>query len=294
MATSIADIQAQLKGKAAVSKPKLDLTSSEDIPFWAGIRVMTIAAFGEGKTHFLLTGSKHYPKQWPAAEKTVLDDIVVLETDSSGLAMLSEGNVAVPRVLNFTGLTHAEMYKVFMDIPEFLAEEVRRAPTRLVGIDTATVLWQAVNNTIQKRASGPMGYNELAIDLAEWMSKLKKVSVPVVFTGHIKPPKVIMDAKGEFIKADSDVASGLKGRLGFNLEGNKGANCIREAMTLTGRLVCEKRPGGAAERVINFDDPRTEGKRRLSISVDPTEPADLGALVTKIAERCNQPLPEDQ
>jgi hypothetical protein len=295
VATSVADVTAALaKGKAATSKPKLTLSSSKDIPFWGGFRMMVLSAYGEGKTHYALTGSRFYPHEWPAKEHVELEDIVLLETDSSGLIMLEEGNVSVPRILDFTAMTDAEMFSVFMDIPAFLADVVAKAPTRLAVIDTASVLFQAVNTVIQTRNEGPKGYNEFAFKAREWMSKLKKVPVPVLLTAHIKPPKVIMDKNGTFYKEDSAVASGTKGRLPFDLEGNKGANQIRAALTLTGRLVSTEQPGGAKKREVRFNDTKTEGKMRLSVCVNEVEPAHLGALLTKIAQGCEKPMPEEQ
>jgi len=271
----------QHKAKAQKS---LSLTSSAELPFWAAFRMAVIAPPGEGKTHLCTTASAKM-------ESGVLDDIVIVQTDPLGLAGIYEQGIEVPRVIDLSGYTDEEMNGVFGKLPGFLAEEVAKAPTMAVCLDTASVLLGAVCVTEVAKQDGPKAYNEFARRIRNFYSKLRAVPVPVVATMHVRPPRVIMDNKGTFV-ADSATAAGIKaGSLTMDIEGNKGANVIRGQNTLTARLQREDMPGGKTKWSLKFDSSKDETKTRFTKCLDKVEPADLSLLFKKIAEGCNQPLP---
>jgi hypothetical protein len=280
-------LPAQQPQKAVPAKLQLQTVSSEDLPFWSALRMAIIAPPGEGKTHLCVTASAQYKE----GEPCVLDDIYLVETDPLGIAGLKERKITVPRMLDLTTSTDEEMSRIFMDLPKFLAAEAKKAPTRLVAVDTGSVLLGAVCTIQVKQHDGPRAYNEFARIVRSFYSKCKAIEAPLVFTMHVRPPRVIMGPNGQFV-TDSATAAGIKaGALTMDIEGNKGANVIRGVNTLTGRLQKVDLPGGKSNRVLKFESSTDETKRRFTKCVDKEEPADLGKLLAKIAAGCDVPMP---
>ena len=279
------DIKKRTMGsQQAKPQKQLHVTNSKDLPFWASFRMTVIAPPAEGKTHLCTTASAK-------VESGVLDDIIIVQTDPLGLAGIFEQGLEVPRVVDLSGYTDEEMAAAFAKLPAFLAEEVAKAPTRAVCLDTASVLFGAVCTIAVAREDGPRAYNDFARSIRNFYSKTRAIPVPLIATMHVRPPRVIMDAKGTFV-ADSATAAGIRaGALTMDIEGNKGANVIRGQNTLTGRLFKEDLPGGKTKHTVKFDSSKDETKARFTRCLDKVEPADLSHIFRKIAEGCNQPMP---
>lgn len=263
---------------------QLVVRSSKEMPFWSAFRMGIIAPAAEGKTHTILTASAKL-------ETGVLDDIVLVETDGLGLATAYERGLEVPRIIDLTDFTDEDMARVFDKIPDFVAEEVARAPCRCVGIDTASVLFAALIIQLQQADDSAKVWATFAKRLRTFYSKLRKVPVPVVFTFHVKAPKIVLDKSSSYI-ADTASAAGLKqGALTMDLQGQQAANAIRAAHSQTGRLRKTMLGGGKTKWELEFDPVKDEAKRRFTRCLDAVEPADLSHIFNKIAEGCNQPLP---
>lgn len=274
------------KGQQAKQPMKraLGIQSSKELDFWGAFRMGVIAPPAEGKTRLCLTASAKL-------ETGVLDDIVVVQTDGLGLATAYERGIEVPRVLDLSTFTDEDMAKVFMDIPGFIAEEVAKAPTRCVAIDTASVLFAAEIIILQQGDDSARVWATFAKKLRQFYSKLRAVSVPVVFTFHIKAPKIVLDKSSNYL-ADTASAAGLKaGALTMDMQGQQAANAIRAAHSQTGRLRKTVLGGGKAKWELEFDPTKDEAKRRFSECLDAVEPADLSHIFEKIAAGCNVPLP---
>jgi hypothetical protein len=266
---------------------------ARDLPFWAEFRMNVLAAKGEGKTHLLLTGSAK-----PLERGAVLDDILLVETDSNGLAMIHEMDLHLPHVLNLAGLTDPEMDGMLLRIPKMIEEQLAAHPQiRMVGFDTASVLFGAVINTqlgLLSEKEGARAYNIFAKIMRDFNSALRRVKVPIVYTLHIKPPRVVINKKdGTPLDTEGIAAStGLDpGELPMDIEGNKAASVIRNNATLGCRIVIADLPGGVVQRKLDFYNAKVETKMRLTRCIGREEPADLSALFAKIAAGCGQSVP---
>lgn len=298
MGTSIDEIQAQLKKAKSSGKPPptaavgIDLTARalSSLPFWGGLHMVVLAAPGAGKTHFLLTGSRHYTT-WPPPEPAVFDDIVIAETDPLGLAMAYEANVDIPRIIDMTAATDEEMSAALSRLPDALADAVAQGPTRFAAVDTGTILIGAVSTMEQQKSDSARLWSEIARRLRGFFSACRKIPVPIIVTGHLKPPAMIIDDKQrQYIMKACDAAGLRPDQLPMDIEGRKATRAIQAVSTMTG--VIKQDANGA--RVIRFQDERVDTKQRFRLCVNKEEPAHLGAILTKIAKGCNKPMPEEQ
>lgn len=279
-------------GAARPGGPELAFCDARELPFWAEFRMNVLAAKGEGKTHLLLTGSAV-----PPVRGAVLDDILLVETDSNGLAMIHEMDLHIPHTLNLAGMTDPEMDGALLRLPKMIEERLAANPKiRMVGVDTASVLFGAVINTqlgLLSEKEGARAYNIFAKIMRDFNSALRRVKVPIVYTLHIKPPRVVMKSKdGSSLDIEgAAAAAGLDvGELPMDIEGNKAAGVIRNNATLGCRIVVTDIPGGQ-QRKLDFYNAKVETKMRLTRCIAREEPADLSALFAKIAAGCGQPLP---
>lgn len=281
-------------GKA---KPKLGFTSSKDLPFWAAFRGNVLSAPGMGKSHLLWTASKNYTG-WPPEPGTVYDDVIVVETDSLGLGALEEAGAEIPHVIDLTMYNDAEIDAVKFEIPRLIKAKVAECPhVRLVGMDTASVFWAAI---LSRKQDGPRGYIDLAADVRRFFWELRKVAVPIISNCHLKDPSFMMQDRTNpgrdpvAIHEAKQVAAGAstgQDALNMDMPGRDAAKALRNHGTFTWFLEKRELPGGGAERILNCNDRRVETKKRLSLAVGDKEPAHLGKLFQKIAEKCSAPLP---
>lgn len=283
-------------------RPKLSITSSDEMSFWGSFRMNVLGAPESGKTHHLLTASKHYAG-WPPEPGTVYDDVLIVETDSLGLAMLRETGAIVPRTIDLTQFDDAEIESVLKDIPRLIQADVEANPcTRVVGVDTMSVLLAAVINVKLEKVgpnAGPRAYNQLAGEARRMSWALRRVNVPVVFNMHVKDPQVIIaDKAGKQVIDPEDayrmkqLAAGMAGdELNMDIAGREAAKALRNHATFTWFLENRSLPGGKTERILNAKHRNVEGKMRLTQCVSPQEPAHLGQLFAKIAAGCGVPEP---
>lgn len=280
------------------SAVSLQLTASDSIPFWSEFRMTVIGAAGSGKTHLALTASRALAgKQWPPKGGAVVDDVLVVETDSAGLAQAREAGVRVTNVLNLSQYDFGQLASAFYEIPALVRQAVQSKPEiRLVCIDVVDTLLEAMLNRRAEELEGPRAYAALAEDGRKFLQRLSAVPRPIVFNFHVKNPQIRVDAPGqkgsaEVVQQAIAVANGMDvGQLDMDAPGRQVAKMFRNADTLVAFLKTRDLPGGTIERTLNFEDKKVAGKRRLRLCVDETEPADLGKLFAKIGAKIGEEL----
>jgi hypothetical protein len=227
-----------------------------------------------------------------------VDDVLVVETDENGLAPFREAEVNISNVIDLSGATSEDYYKLVAKLPKFLAEKTAANPAiRFVAIDHASGFFESIFFHIQKKAQkdGPKVYNDLAQEGKDFLRDLKeKVRVPILFNFHLRKPAMHLEmmAGGAIVEMHNKAAAAAGGlgrdQLDYALGGKQLADVVRNSMTLSAALIKTDLPGGKCLRELAFEHSEVYTKRRLTLCVGEKEPANIGSLFDRIAAKVNQ------
>ena len=270
----------------------LKTTTSNDAPFWPGFRLAVLGAPGVGKTHLAMSASATYPSTWPADEPCTIDDVYVVETDEAGLGPAREAGVLVKNVLDLSGASVNDVYKLIKTLPRFLESELKARPeVRVLCLDHASGFFDAVHLAISAKTTGVKIYSDLAKDTRDFMFDMKaRIHIPVIYNFHIKRPQLHVDGMAEAAAIAQTVAANIGREQGDYAMAGKGASdVIRNAVTLSAHLTVTRQPNGKDLRELLFVDSQVFTKRRLTLCVGEKEPANLRKLFEKIGAGVQQP-----
>lgn len=282
---------------SAEGKFSLQVVDSDATPFWQGFSLAVLGAPGRGKTHLMATASKKYPETWPPAEAVVIDDVLAINTDQNGLAPFREASVTFKHVIDISSASAEDSFKLAKTLPGFLAAELKKRPeVRVVVFDHISGFFEMVLFHVVGKATkdGPKVYNDFAKVGKDFFLAMKdKLRLPVVYNCHIKASKPHLEvmaggSAGEATIKSQTLAAG-KGRdtADYALGGAQLTEVMRNTMSLSAYLKVVELPG-KVQRELCFTDEDIYTKRRLTICVDKSEPANLGLLFDKIAKTVKQ------
>jgi len=274
-------------------KFSLSVVDSDATPFWPGFGIAVLGAPGKGKTHLMATLSKDYPETWPPPAPVLIEDVLVINTDQNGLAPFREAGVTFKHVIDISGASAEDCFKMTKTLPGFLCDEIRKRPEVKVAVfDHISGFFEMVLFHIIAKATkdGPKMYNDLAkVGKDFFLAVKEKVRVPMVYNCHIKASKMHLEAMagGGSVEATikSQILASGKGRdtADYAIGGSQLAEVIRNTMSLSAYLKVQELPGNKMQRELSFTDEDIYTKRRLTLCVDKSEPADLGKLFDKIS-----------
>lgn len=275
---------------------KLEVVSSNDLPFWSQFYLAVMGPAGRGKTHLAATMSAKYPDVWPPTAPLEIDDVLMINTDPNGQGALREARVTVKHVVDLANADPEEIFKMCRPgkLPKFIGDYLD-SHSEIIGVafDHGSGFFDSIFNFICGREKGkdsPKKYLDVANEGKLFLEALRAhIHVPVLYNFHIRKPPPHMEgmAGGASVEASirsGSIASGVDRDEGdYNLPGRQIADVVRNFMTLSASLITSALPGGKSERQLAFADQPVFTKRRLTLCVDPKEPAHLGKLFDKIS-----------